>query len=72
MGSKTIVKFYIDCIPKRFQILLSLGPSLDVKIEGPLLKKLDAVIVSQDELNMENIQEDIGDVVCEVRQPMFR
>lgn len=62
----------ISCNNKSFQILLSPGPSPDVTIEGPLLKKLDAAIESQDELEMENIQEEITDVVCEACQPIFR
>lgn len=62
----------ISCNNKHFQVLLSPGPSPDVTIEGPLLKRLDAAIESQDELEIENIQEEIADIVCEACQPIFR
>ncbi|KAK5257375.1 hypothetical protein LTR16_000856 [Cryomyces antarcticus] len=62
----------LSCNNKRFQILLSPGPSPYVTIEGSLLKQLDAAMESQDEIEMEIIQEEIADVVCEACQPVFQ
>lgn len=62
----------VNCNNKIFQVLLSPGPSPDATIEGPLLKKIDVAIESQDMIEMEKVEEEVADIVCEACQPFFR
>ncbi|KAI9708960.1 MAG: hypothetical protein M1820_003654 [Bogoriella megaspora] len=62
----------ISCNDQRFQVLLSHNLPIESSTGGSLLKRLDAAIKSQDDLEMDDVQEEIADVVCEACQPVFR
>ncbi|KAF1952752.1 hypothetical protein CC80DRAFT_495090 [Byssothecium circinans] len=62
----------ISCNNQRFQVLLSRNQLPDSSVTGSLLRKLDTAVESRDDLEMDAIHEEIGDIVCEACQPIFR
>lgn len=62
----------ISCNNQYFKILLSRKLLPDSSLAGSLLRRLDAAVESQDELEMNDIEEEIAGIVCEACQPIFR